>query len=86
AVEDKALREGSSFDLNWVQQDNKDELFSFLRHKDDHTVLVVCNFSAKKRQTRVLIPQEAKDYVGNQSLPDSVKVCIKGFDFAVVIL
>ena len=67
ANEEKAIREGDTFDLMYVNpgSDHFDPRanFAFLRKKDDEALLVVLNFSAEARQLGVCIPGHAFDFM-----------------------
>ena len=67
ANEEKALREGDTFDLMYVNpwSDHFDphRHFAFLRKKDNEVLLVVLNFSQDARNLGVCIPGHAFDYL-----------------------
>ena len=67
ANEEKAIREGDTFDLMYVNpgSDHFDPRtnFAFLRKKDDEALLVVLNFSADARELGVCIPGHAFDFL-----------------------
>ena len=67
ANEEKAIREGDTFDLMYVNpgSDHFDPRtnFAFLRKKDDEALLVVLNFSQEARQLGVCIPGHAFDFM-----------------------
>ena len=67
ANEEKAIREGDTFDLMYVNpgSDHFDPRtnFAFLRKKDGEAVLVVLNFSQEARQLGVCIPGHAFDFM-----------------------
>ena len=67
ANEEKAIREGDTFDLMYVNPASSHfdprTHFAFLRKKDDEVLLVVLNFSAEARQLEVVIPEHAFDYM-----------------------
>ena len=67
ANEEKAIREGDTFDLMYVNpwSDHFDPRtnFAFLRKKDDEVLLVVLNFSAESRDLGVCIPGHAFDFL-----------------------
>ena len=66
ANEEKALREGDTFDLMYVNpgSENFDPRtnFAFLRKKDDEVMLIVLNFAQEARQLQVCIPGHAFDF------------------------
>jgi len=67
ANEEKAIREGDTFDLMYVNpwSDHFDPRtnFAFLRKKDGEAMLVVLNFSQEARELGVCIPGHAFDYM-----------------------
>ena len=67
ANEEKAIREGDTFDLMYVNpgSDHFDprKNFAFLRKKDDEALLVVLNFSSEARDLGVCIPGHAFDFL-----------------------
>lgn len=67
ANEEKAIREGDTFDLMYVNpwSDHFDphSNFAFLRKKDNEAMLVVLNFSQEAREIGVCIPGHAFDYM-----------------------
>ena len=66
ANEEKAIREGDTFDLMYVNPISEyfdpRTHFAFLRKKDDEVLLVVLNFSADQREIKVTIPSHAFDF------------------------
>ena len=66
ANEEKALREGDTFDLMYVNpgSDGFDPRtnFAFLRKKDNEVMLIVLNFAQEARQLQVCIPGHAFDF------------------------
>ena len=67
ANEEKAIREGDTFDLMYVNPGSEHfdprTNFAFLRKKDDEALLVVLNFSADARELGVCIPGHAFDFL-----------------------
>ena len=67
ANEEKALREGDTFDLMyvnpWCDHFDPRSHFAFLRKKDDEVMLVVLNFSQEARELGVRIPGHAYDFM-----------------------
>ena len=67
ANEEKAIREGDTFDLMYVNPscDRFDPRshFAFLRKKDGEAMLIVLNFSQEARDLGVCIPGHAYDYL-----------------------
>lgn len=59
------LREGSFFDLMYVNLDNPGfdphNCFAFLRYTEDEALLICCNFSNVEKEQRVNIPELAFD-------------------------
>ena len=65
---EKAVREGLTFDLMYVNQQshqfNPHKQFVFLRKADDEVLLVVANFDQERVQINVTIPAHAFDFLG----------------------
>lgn len=59
ANKEKAIREGESFDLMYVNPQLSQRQFAFLRKADDEMILVVANFATHDVDTTVTIPQHA---------------------------
>lgn len=59
AEEEKAVREGTTFDLMYVNPQLGDRQFAFLRKADDELLLVVANFSDKDVICEVYMPSHA---------------------------
>ena len=66
ANEEKALREGDTFDLMYVNPGSEGfdprTNFAFLRKKDQEVMLIVLNFAQEARQLQVCIPGHAFDF------------------------
>ena len=64
---EKAVREGLTFDLMYVNQQshqfNPHKQFVFLRKADDEVLLVVANFDQERVQINVTIPAHAFDFL-----------------------
>lgn len=63
ANNEAALREGSFFDLMYVNLENPGlnphRHFAFLRHKDDETIVIVANFGNSDDDVDLIIPRHA---------------------------
>ena len=75
---EKAVSEGTFFDLMYVNLCNPDfnphRQFTFLRHHGDDTLLIVANFDHQTVDIKVNIPNEAFDYM---DLPDGQGMCVE---------
>lgn len=73
---EKAIWEGSFFDLMYVNLDNPNfsphSQFAFLRHYGDETLLIVANFSDETTNLKINIPDEAFDML---QLPQGQAPC-----------
>lgn len=71
-----AIREGSFFDLMYVNLNNPDfsphSNFAFLRHYGDETLLIAVNFSSQPTHIKINIPPAAFEMM---SLPHGTAVC-----------
>ena len=67
AASDPAITSGTTYDLNYcnVCSDgfNKDKHFAFLRDYEEHTLLVVANFSGTDAGMRLTIPEHAFEWM-----------------------
>lgn len=68
ARENKAIAQGESFDLMYVNQDNAaqfnpDQQYAFLRKKGRTTVLVVANFEEEAKEVALRIPAHAFEHL-----------------------
>ena len=68
-----ALREGTSFDLMYVNPQLAQSQFAFLRKAERQLVLVVANFDRNACSCRVVIPQHAFDFL---QLPEKQVVAL----------
>ncbi len=59
ANQEKALREGSTFDLMYVNQEMAEKQYAFLRKSDDELIVVIANFSLQATHVHVNIPEHA---------------------------
>lgn len=68
ANREKAVREGESFDLMYVNSQswnfNPRSQYAFLRKKDDEVLLIVVNFSRPEVRVAINIPSHAFDFLG----------------------
>ena len=95
AVQDPAIREGETYDLNYCNLSsdgfNRDTHYAFLRHKDEETLLIVSNFSPHEARIQINIPAHAFEWLGipqtetlNASKP--VDVTVPAMDGVIVRL
>lgn len=65
---EKALREGTFYDLMYVNPHSDDfhpeEEYAFLRHSGKELILIVANFSCQEQSNGICIPQHAFDFLG----------------------
>ena len=59
AINEKAIREGDSFDLMYVNPQLAEQQFAFIRKADDEMILVVANFGSFDVATSVVVPSHA---------------------------
>ena len=60
---EKAVREGDTFDLMYVNPQLADKQFAFLRKAGQEMLIVVANFDAETAQIDLVIPQHAFDFL-----------------------
>lgn len=60
---EKAIREGVTFDLMYVNQSIANRQFAFLRSAGKETLLIVVNFSDESKEVDILLPSHAFDYL-----------------------
>ena len=76
------VSEGLTFDLCYCQPADDgfdpDRHFAFLRHSDNVTMLLCCNFSDSEARLRITIPEHAVDYLhlGTNPCPDGLPITI----------
>ena len=68
AAKEKAVEEGSFFDLMYANLDNKDfdkhSVYAFLRKYNDELLIIAANFCDGDRSTAVRIPAHAFEFLG----------------------
>ena len=76
------VSEGLTFDLCYCQPADDgfdpDRHFAFLRHSDNVTMLLCCNFSDSEARLRIRIPEHAVDYLhlGTNPCPDGLPITV----------
>ena len=67
AASDKAITRGTTYDLSYCNFSSegfsKDKHFAFLRDYEDHTLLIVANFSSSEAQMSIIIPEHAFEWM-----------------------
>ena len=67
AASDLAIQKGTTYDLcycNFCSDGfNKDKHFAFLRDYEEHTLMIVCNFSDKESKINIQIPEHAFEWM-----------------------
>lgn len=67
ASEDQAIVKGTTYDLCYANSASegfdKDRHFAFLRDYEEHTLLIVCNFSSTEAEMQLSIPQHAFEWM-----------------------
>lgn len=95
AAEDPSVRKGTTYDLCYCNYNSegfdKNRHFAFLRDYQDHTLLVAANFSNKKAEMSIIIPDHAFEWMGipvtDEMYPGkSIKVTVPPMDGVVVTL
>jgi len=91
ASKNEDFTDGLTYDLGYCNTYssgfNPDTHFAFMRGKDGHATLVVCNFSDQVSQVDIFIPADAIAYVGmagNERLVEGISV--PACDFVTVVL
>ncbi len=68
AAADEAVRQGTTYDLCYCNYNSegfdRNRHFIFLRDHLDHTLLVAANFSDRKAEMKITIPQHAFEWMG----------------------
>lgn len=74
AASDEAITRGTTYDLCYCNQSsdgfNKDRHFAFLRDYEDHTLLIVANFSDQPARMHLTIPEHAFEWMEIQQTAD----------------
>ncbi len=95
AAEDSAVAKGTTYDLCYCNMSSegfdKNRHYAFLRDYEDHTILVVANFSSEEAKMKLTIPQHAFDWMGlpvsEEFHPESaIEVTVPAFDAVRITL
>lgn len=95
AATDPAIRKGETYDLCYCNLSsdgfNQDCHFAFLRHYEEETLLIACNFSATDADMHLVIPAHAFEWLGikrTETLNENteISVHVKAMDGAIVRL
>jgi glycosidase len=95
ASEDPAIRMGTTYDLCYCNMSSdgfdKNRHYAFLRDYEDHTILIVANFSRNDAVMKLTIPEHAFEWMGIPATaelhPGSViEVHVPATDAAVITL
>ena len=60
---EKAVREGETFDLMYVNQQLADKQYAFLRKAEEELLIIVANFADNAAEIELVIPQHAFDFL-----------------------
>ena len=60
---EKAVREGETFDLMYVNPQLADKQYAFLRKAEEELLIIVANFADNAAETELVIPQHAFDFL-----------------------
>lgn len=60
---EKAVREGETFDLMYVNPQLADKQYAFLRKAGEELLIIVANFADNAAETELVIPQHAFDFL-----------------------
>ena len=93
---DPAITSGTTYDLNYCNTQSegfdKDKHFAFLRDFEEHTLLIVANFSEKDAQMQLSIPEHAFEWMQIErsdtlypGMPVDVKVSAKNYTIITLI-
>ena len=67
AASDNAITKGTTYDLSYCnfcsEGFSRDKHFAFLRDYEDHTLLIVANFSSSEAQINIIIPEHAFEWM-----------------------
>ena len=67
AASDEAVRQGTTYDLCYCNMSSdgfdKHRHFAFLRDHEEHTLMVVANFSNREATMKLTLPQHAFDWM-----------------------
>lgn len=63
ATKEKAVAEGESYDLMYVNGHIYNKVYAFLRKKDDDLLLIAVNFSGEEQMCDINIPRHAFEYL-----------------------
>ena len=95
AATDPAISHGGMYDLAWCNEDapgfNPDVHAAFLRHSEDHTLLIISNFSSREARMEIRIPPHAFAWMERAGTPGfnprtPVRVCVPAMDGVILEL
>ena len=95
AASDEAVRKGTTYDLCYCNMSSdgfdKHRHFAFLRDHEEHTLLVVANFSESEAKMKITIPEHAFEWMGipsneNLHLGKSIEVTVPPMEGKVICL
>lgn len=95
AAADEAVRKGTTYDLCYCNMSSdgfdKHRHFAFLRDHEEHTLLVVANFSESEAKMKITIPEHAFEWMGipsNENLHPgkSIEVTVPPMEGKVICL
>lgn len=83
ASSDSAIRQGTTYDLCYCNMSSdgfdKNRHFAFLRDYEEHTLLIVANFSNREASMKLVIPQHAFEWMGipvSEELHPGKEICM----------
>jgi glycosidase len=95
AASDEAIRQGTTYDLCYCNMSSdgfdKHRHFAFLRDYEDHTLMIVANFSNREATMKLTLPQHAFDWMEipvteNLHPGKIIEVTVPPFDAKVITL
>lgn len=95
AASDEAIIKGTTYDLCYCNSASdgfdRNRHFAFLRDHEDHTLLIVSNFSRRKANMQIIIPEHAFDWMGipvtDEMYPGmSIEVRVEPADAVIITL
>ena len=95
AASDEAIRQGTTYDLCYCNMSSdgydKHRHFAFLRDYEDHTLMIVANFSNREATMKLTLPQHAFEWMEIPITEDLhpgkiIEVTVPAFDAKVITL
>ena len=82
---EKAVREGETFDLMYVNPQLADKQYAFLRKAEEELLIIVANFADNAAETELVIPQHAFDFLQIPKQEVTATDLLDGSDLKIIL-